>query len=271
MDSQTHIAIIGAGGRMGRMLIEAVTDHPKCQLAGAIVRPNTPLIGQDCTIWAGGAPSAIYFDDDLHELLVSEVGVVIDFSHRDQTAEVAELCAQSQTPLVIGVTGISEQDEAVIKAAARHIPIVWAANYSVGVTLATNLAEKMAQTLPDHYDIEIVEMHHRYKLDAPSGTALALGQAAARGRGIDHDEHAIYERTQLHAEREQGAIGYAALRGGDVVGEHELIFAAAGERLSLKHNASSRKIFADGAVTAALWVADQPKGIYSMQDVLGLT
>lgn len=284
MQDRVNIAIMGAAGRMGKMLIRSVMLHPKARLVGAIASSNSSILGMDSGLVAGMDQNHIPFRDDFIELLAHglkqhddqqgdnthPVHVVIDFSTKENALNTASLCAQNNNALVLGVTGFDPAEQAQLSKITRHCPLVQAANFSIGVTLACVMAEKMARILDDDYDIEIVEMHHKHKLDAPSGTALALGKAAAKGRDIDHETRAIYERAGHIGARGRGDIGYAALRGGDVVGDHQIIFAGNGERVSLGHQASDRHIFSDGAVRAAIFAASAAKGHYSMRDVLGL-
>ena len=277
-----NIAIIGATGRMGRMVMEAMATDEQVRLVGALVSPSSSLLGQDSGLVVLNQANHIPFRHELNQLLAHGVtidggngetlfpDVLIDFSTLDGALRTATLCAQSHTPLVMGVTGFDHQAQDRLNTTARHAAYLQAANFSLGVNLALQLTQKMAAALPDSYDIEILEMHHHHKVDAPSGTALALGRQAALGRKIDHDEKAVLSREGQVGRREQGSIGYATLRGGDVVGEHDVIFASQGERITLSHKASSRMIFAKGALYAAKWLADKPAGYYSMAQVLNL-
>jgi 4-hydroxy-tetrahydrodipicolinate reductase len=247
--------IAGIAGRMGRMLIEEVAA------AGA---PLSGGIDRD-----GGVNDATLFADIAGLAAASDV--VIDFTHASAVREHARMLARAGTPWVIGTTGLSAADEAELAQAAKTIPIVYAPNFSPGVNLVLALAERMAQALPAAtYDAEIVEMHHRQKVDAPSGTAIGIGRAVARGRKIVLEDNMESGRTGHTGARAPGAIGFAALRGGQVVGEHTLLFASADEHISLTHRAFDRRVFAAGAVRAALWVRGKPAGLYSMMDVLGM-
>ncbi len=265
------IAIVGAGGRMGRMLVKQVLATDGASLFGAADRPGSDVIGQDAAIVAGlDTPSGVLIGDDPVPLFAF-ADAVIDFTAPAATLEHAALAAQGKTVHIIGTTGLNAEQEAALDRAARHTALVYAANYSVGVTILTALVAQVAGTLDADYDIEIVEMHHRHKVDAPSGTALALGKAAAAGRSVALDAVARRSRDGLVGARPAGEIGFATLRGGDVVGDHSVIFAGAGERVELTHKASSRDVFAKGAVRAALWAVGRKPGLYSMYDVLGFT
>jgi 4-hydroxy-tetrahydrodipicolinate reductase len=263
------IGIVGCAGRMGRMLIGEVLATDGCRLAGAVERPGSDAVGRDAATLAGRQPVGVTVADDPLPLFAS-AQAVIDFTSPDATAEFAELAAQGKLVHVIGTTGLGPEHEAALQRAARHAPIVRAANMSLGVNLLAELVRRVAAALDDRFDVEIVEMHHRHKKDAPSGTALALGEAAAAGRGVALAEAAVRGRDGLTGERADGAIGFAALRGGDVVGEHTVVFAGPGERIELTHKAADRAIFARGAVRAAQWGFGRPPGIYGMRDVLGL-
>lgn len=264
-----RIGITGAAGRMGRMLVLEVLASAEAELAGGIERPGHPSLGDDIAALAGAPACGQRLGDDAAALFAA-ADAVIDFSAPDAVAAHARLAAQTGTALVVGVTGLAAEHQAALAAAGRVVPVVQAANMSVGVNLLLGLTRKVAATLGADYDIEIVEMHHRHKVDAPSGTALALGEAAAAGRQVALAEVAVRSRDGHTGARQSGAIGFATLRGGDVVGEHSVIFAAEGERIELTHKASSRAVFAKGAVRAALWTAGRPPGVYGMADVLGL-
>jgi 4-hydroxy-tetrahydrodipicolinate reductase len=263
-----RIGVAGAGGRMGRMLVATVLATPGASLSGGIERRGHASIGEDLAVQAGLAPCGLTVGDDA-EALFAAADVVIDFTAPSAVAEHARLAVQSDTALVVGTTGLGEAERAALAEAGRHVAIVQAANMSVGVNLLLDLTRQVASVLGSDFDIEILEMHHRHKVDAPSGTALALGEAAARGRGVRLDEVAQRVRDGITGARRAGDIGFATLRGGDVVGEHTVIFAADSERLELTHRATSRTIFARGAVRAALWTAGRPAGVYSMRQVLG--
>ncbi len=269
MADTVGIVVTGASGRMGQMLIQTIAESPKAHLAGAIERPGHDWIGQDIGTAMGGAPAGVTVLDDPLEPF-STAHAVLDFTSPAASVDYAGLAAQTRAAHVIGTTGFTDEDLKKLSAAARHAVIVRAGNMSLGVNLLVQLTRKVAAALDDAFDIEIVEAHHRHKVDAPSGTALMLGQAAAEGRGIDLTAQAQRGRDGITGERPTGAIGFSAIRGGDVVGEHDVIFAGAGERIVLRHLATDRGIFARGALKAALWGVGQKPGEYDMVDVLGL-
>jgi len=263
------IGIVGAAGRMGAMLVQQVRAQPgDCRLIGATERAGSPAIGKDAGLLAGGEALGVKVTDDAVALFAA-ADAVIDFTAPAATVAHAALAAQGKTIHVIGTTGLEAVHDAEIAKAARHTAIIRAANFSVGVNLLAGLSKRVAGLLGDEFDIEIVEMHHRHKVDAPSGTALMLGQAAADGRKVQLKDVEVRGRDGITGQRVAGTIGFASLRGGDVVGDHTLVFAADGERVELTHKASSRQIFARGAVRAALWGRGKAPGLYSMQDVLG--
>ena len=265
-----NIGFVGCGGRMGRMLIQTVLETPGGTLAGGTEQPGSPFIGQDLGLLVGNDSVGAVVMDDARALFEAS-DVVIDFTVPAATAAHAALAFDTQTAMVIGTTGLSADEQSTVDGAAEKAPIVQAGNMSLGVNLLVGLAQQVAATLGPEYDIEVVEMHHKHKIDAPSGTALMLGKAAAQGRGIDHDEHAVLSREGHTGARPEGAIGYATLRGGDVVGDHTVVFAGPSERIELTHRAAGREIFARGAVRAAMWCEDKAPGLYSMRDVLGLS
>jgi 4-hydroxy-tetrahydrodipicolinate reductase len=264
-----RLAVMGAAGRMGRALIQLIHETPQCGLAGAVERAGSPFIGKDAGEVAGVGPLGIAITDDPLPLFTHIEGV-LDFTTPATTVATAGLAAQARIVHVIGTTGLSADDETKIEAAARHATIVKSGNMSLGVNLLSALVEEAARALDERFDIEIVEMHHKHKVDAPSGTALLLGKAAAAGRRIALDDHSVRGRDGLTGERVAGAIGFASLRGGSVVGDHTVIFAGAGERLELTHRAEDRRIFARGALTAALWGQGRGPGLFSMRNVLGI-
>jgi len=263
------IVVTGASGRMGRMLLAAVAASDKARLVGALEREGHPWVGQDAGVAMGGAPLGVLVTDDPLEAF-AKAQAVIDFTAPDATVEFSVLAAQARAVHVIGTTGLEAAHLAKIAAAARHAVIVRAGNMSLGVNLLTQLTQRVAAALDADWDIEIVEAHHNRKVDAPSGTALMLGEAAAAGRGVDLAEVSDRGRDGITGARQRGHIGFAAIRGGDVVGEHDVIFAAAGERIVLRHIATDRAIFARGALKAALWGQDRIPGEYDMLDVLGI-
>ncbi len=263
------IVITGVSGRMGQMLVQLVTASDKVRLVGAVERANHPWVGRDLGQTMGGSDLGVAVTDDPLEAF-ARAQAVIDFTAPAATVEFAALAAQARAVHVIGTTGLEAAHLAKLRAAARHAVIIRAGNMSLGVNLLTRLTQKVAAALDADWDIEIVEAHHRMKVDAPSGTALMLGQAAAEGRGIVLADHRDSGRDGLTGARKPGDIGFSAIRGGDIVGEHDVIFASAGERIILRHVATDRAIFARGALRAALWGQDRKPGEYDMMDVLGL-
>jgi 4-hydroxy-tetrahydrodipicolinate reductase len=263
------IAVTGAAGRMGRELIRAVHAQDGCVLAGAIEQEGSLALGQDAGLLAGlGKLGVIIADDPLD--VFAKVDAVLDFTVPAASIEFAGLAANARIVHVLGTTGTSAADDAAIDAAARHATIIRSGNMSLGVNLLAALARKVAAALDADFDIEVLEMHHRHKIDAPSGTALMLGRAAAEGRDVKLDDVSVRVRDGHTGARRRGDIGFATLRGGSVVGEHTVVFAADGEVIELTHRATDRGIFARGAVKAALWGRGKPPGLYSMMDVLGL-
>ncbi len=263
-----QLAIAGVSGRMGRALLEAVETDPGCTLCAAIDRAGSPLVGQDAGA-AWGAASGVRVSDQPAAALQG-AQALIEFTRPEATFGYLDACAAAGVPLVIGTTGFDDAGKARIAAAAQRIPIVFAPNMSVGVNLLLKLAELTAAVLDDGYDIEIIEAHHRHKVDAPSGTALGLGQAVARALGRDLADCAVYGREGVTGERDPKTIGFATVRGGDIVGDHTLLFAGVGERVELTHKASSRATFAHGALRAAKWLQGRAPGLYDMRDVLNL-
>lgn len=269
MSDLPGIVITGASGRMGQMLIRTVLESDKAKLVGVVERSGHDWIGQDIGVAMGGTASGVIVTDDALEAF-SKAQAVIDFTAPAATVAFAGLAAQARAVHVIGTTGFEEADLAKLNAAARHAVIVRAGNMSLGVNLLTKLTKKVAEALDEDFDIEIVEAHHNKKVDAPSGTALMLGEAAAEGRGVSLADVRDSGRDGITGARKKGDIGFAVIRGGDVVGEHDVIFAAAGERIVLRHLATDRAIFARGALRAALWGQNKEPGEYDMMDVLGL-
>jgi 4-hydroxy-tetrahydrodipicolinate reductase len=264
-----RLVIAGAGGRMGRTLVKAIAEAKDFALAGALEDARSPLIGWDAGVLAGLGENGVKLAGDAGPLLENADGI-IDFTAPSATVEFAAQAAAMLKVLVIGTTGFSAADEASIKDAAKSATIVKSGNMSLGVNLLAALTKRVAQTLGNSFDIEILEMHHNQKVDAPSGTALLLGRAAAEGRGIELERHQSSSRHGHTGARKPGDIGFASLRGGTVVGEHNVIFSGPAERLELVHKAEDRMIFASGALHAALWARTQKPGLYSMADVLGL-
>jgi 4-hydroxy-tetrahydrodipicolinate reductase len=262
------VAVMGVAGRMGQELVRAA-HAAGCSIVGGVEREGSPVIGSDIGVVSGLAPLGVPVTSDAIDV-ISRCDGILDFTSPGATVEFAGLAANARVVHVIGTTGLSAEDEAQIAAAARHAPIIKAGNMSLGVNLLVALARRVAEALDEDFDIEIVEMHHRDKVDAPSGTALMLGAAAAEGRGIDLDKRAVRARDGHTGPRQRGDIGFATLRGGSVVGDHRVIFAGAGERVELAHVAGDRSIFARGAVKALQWGYGKAPGLYSMSDVLGL-
>ena len=264
-----RLIVAGAGGRMGRTLIQAIVATDGAALAGAVDAPGSAAIGRDAGELAGLGANGVTVTADPAPLLAT-ADAMIDFTVPAASVIHAELCAKAGKALILGTTGMSGENDKLIAEAAQRSAIVKSGNMSLGVNLLAALVKRVAATLDDDFDIEILEMHHNKKVDAPSGTALMLGRAAADGRGIDLAQHSVKRRDGHTGERCKGDIGFAALRGGTVVGDHSVIFAGAAERIELVHKAEDRMIFARGAVRAALWARGQKPGLYSMADVLGL-
>jgi 4-hydroxy-tetrahydrodipicolinate reductase len=265
-----RVAVVGCAGRMGRMNLTAIHATEGCVIAGGCDQPGNPAVGSDLGQLIGAGSLGIAVGDD-PVALFAQADAVIDFTSPAATRRHAALAAQAEVVYVVGTTGLGAEEQAIIEKAAIQTVVVQAANMSLGVNLLQLVTEQVARALDPDYDIEIVEMHHRHKVDAPSGTALMLGEAAAKGRGVSLDAVARKAREGQVGARPRGEIGFATLRGGDVAGEHSVIFAAEGEQIVLTHKATSREVFAKGAVKAALWGRGKPAGLYSMRDVLGLT
>lgn len=263
------VVVTGASGRMGQMLVREIGNSGRMRLVGCIERSGHSWIGRDIGACLGGADVGVIVSDDALTAF-ARAQIVIDFTAPAATVEFAALAAQARAVHVIGTTGLEATHLARLAAAARHAVIVRAGNMSLGVNLLVQLTRKVAAALDADWDIEVVEAHHRMKVDAPSGTALMLGQAAADGRGVDLDEVSDRGRDGITGARGRGMIGFSSIRGGDVVGEHDVIFAADGERVVLRHLATDRAIFARGALKAAIWGLGQKPGEYDMLDVLGL-
>lgn len=266
--SISRIAVLGASGRMGRAVIQAASSHVAARVGAAIERPGYPDAGQDAGQLAGLPANGVKVVTGIDAAL-ADFDVLIDFTRPDATLAALPLCVAHGKAMVIGTTGISAEQQAQIEAAAQQIAIVKAGNFSIGVNLCLSLLEQAARVLAADYDIEVIEAHHRHKVDAPSGTALMLGEAAARGAGRDLKDCAVYERYGHTGARDRQTIGFSTIRGGDVVGDHTVMFLGEGERIEITHKASSRTIFANGAVRAATWLAGRPAGLYSMRDVIG--
>ncbi|MER8436609.1 4-hydroxy-tetrahydrodipicolinate reductase [Mesorhizobium sp. M1312] len=268
--NEMGLVVVGAAGRMGQALIRAIHTIPSARVAGAIERAGSPHLGKDAGELAGIGNIGVAIGNDPLPAFAKADGV-LDFTSPAATVEFAGYAAQARIAHVIGTTGCSADDNAKIAAAARHATVVKSGNMSLGVNLLAVLVEQAARALDaDDFDIEILEMHHRHKVDAPSGTALLLGEAAATGRGIDLDGNSVRSRDGHTGVRKAGSIGFATLRAGSVVGDHSVVLAGTGERITLAHHAEDRAIFARGAVKAALWARGRKPGLYSMRDVLGL-
>lgn len=267
---EIRIAIVGAPGRMGRNLIRATQQAEGVVLGAALARSGSSLAGCDAGELAGLGKNGVLVSDDLQSV-IDHFDVLIDFTRPEGTLEYLALCRKYKKAMVIGTTGFDEAGKAAIRAASEEIGIVFAANFSVGVNLVLKLLEKAAKVMGEYADIEIVEAHHRHKVDAPSGTALAMGEAIADAMHWNLDEHAVYAREGHTGERKAHTIGFATVRAGDIVGEHTAMFADVGERIEISHKASSRMTFANGAVRAAIWLKDRKSGLYDMRDVLDLS
>ncbi len=267
--SAMRLAVVGAAGRMGGALVRAIADMDGVELAGAVEREGAPALGQDAGVLAGLQPLGVQVTDDPLPVFSACDGV-LDFTAPAATRAFAELAAQARIVHVIGTTGMSDEDVEAIRPAARHARLVKSGNMSLGVNLLAALVRRAAAALDEDFDIEVLEMHHRNKVDAPSGTALLLGEAAAEGREIDLASRSVRQRDGITGPRPRGDIGFATLRGGTVIGDHSVLFSGPLETITLSHHAQDRQIFARGAVKAALWARDRKPGLYSMDDVLGL-
>jgi 4-hydroxy-tetrahydrodipicolinate reductase len=264
-----RLVVTGAAGRMGRMLVKAIHDSEGCVLVGALERPGSIALGEDAGLLAGAGRATVPITDD-PAATFADADAVLDFTAPAATVQFAALAAEAGIVHVVGTTGLGDDDFTRLKEAARRTCIIQSGNFSLGVNLLASLVRQVAAALGEEFDIEILEMHHRMKVDAPSGTALLLGEAAAEGRGIALRERAVRSRDGHTGARRPGDIGFAALRGGVVIGEHSVIFAGAAERIELVHKAEDRGLFARGAVRAALWGRGKAAGYYTMADVLGL-
>ena len=263
------IAVTGAAGRMGKILLEAVNLNPNAELSAAIERPGSSVIGVDAGELSGLGKNGVLVVDDINQV-INDFDVLIDFTAPAATVANAKACAAAGKKMIIGTTGCTDDDKTEIAAAANQSAICMATNFSTGVNLCFKLAKEAAAILGDDYGVEIVEAHHRHKVDAPSGTALSLGEAVAEGHERSLKDVAVYSREGQVGARTDTEIGFATIRGGDVVGDHTVMYMADGERVEISHKASSRMSFARGAVRAAAWLAGRDAGAYDMQDVLGL-
>ncbi len=269
MSELPGIVVTGASGRMGQTLIRLVVENPALALVGAVERAGHDWVGKDIGVAIGGSPLGVDVTDDPLPVF-AKAQAILDFTSPAATLEFAALAAQARAVHVIGTTGMSDEEIATLEPAGRHAVIIRAGNMSLGVNLLVQLTRQVAAALDEDFDIEVIEGHHNRKVDAPSGTALMLGQAAADGRGVNLGDVSDRGRDGITGARKRGDIGFTAIRGGDIVGEHDVMFAAAGERIVLRHIATDRTIFARGAIKAALWGLGQKPGQYDMLDVLGM-
>ncbi|WP_070962443.1 4-hydroxy-tetrahydrodipicolinate reductase [Vibrio sonorensis] len=264
-----RIAVAGAAGRMGRNLVKATLQNQGAKLGAGSERPESSLVGVDVGELCGEGKIEVALVDDLYKV-IEEFDVIIDFTAPVSTLANLELCKQHGKKIVIGTTGFTDEERAAIDEAAKEIPVIMAPNYSVGVNLVFKLLEKAAKVMGDYCDIEVIEAHHRYKVDAPSGTAIGMGEAIADAMGNNLSDVAVYAREGITGERTKDEIGFATIRAGDIIGEHTAMFADIGERVEITHKATDRMTFANGAVKAAVWLNEKPAGFYTMTDVLGL-
>ena len=264
-----NVGVIGAGGRMGRMLIEAVQENPQTTLNAAIERQGSSLVGADAGEVAAIGRLDVQIVDDL-KAVINDIDVLIDFSLPDATEQNMQICAANKVAMVIGTTGFNEQQEQVLTEVSKQIAIVYAGNYSTGVNLSLKLLGMAAKAFGSDADVEVIEAHHKHKIDAPSGTAYMMAEAVAEARGQNLKDVAVYGREGQTGERKAGSIGIHAIRGGEIIGDHTVMFIADGEVVEITHRARARMTFAAGAVRAATWVIKQEVGQYNMQDVLGL-
>lgn len=269
MTQSLSVTILGASGRMGRSLIDATLRNDRLSLAAAVERAGNAAIGVDAGVMVGQAAVGVAVSESMGPA-IQQSSVVVDFTAPGATLAALEVCIAHGTPIVIGTTGFTPDQKLQIAEAAKRIPLCIAANYAIGVNVALKLVELAARTMGPDYDVEIVEAHHRHKVDAPSGTALAFGEAAAAGLDRDLLSNAVYGREGQTGARKRETIGFATVRGGDVVGDHTVLFLGDGERLEIAHRATNRANFANGALRAAAWLVGKPAGLYSMRDVLSL-
>ena len=269
MTKPLRIGVVGASGRMGRMVINNILHLSGCELSGASEVSGSKYVGTDVGFLVGAENNGVIITDDTEKMFTG-LDVVIDFTIPDATQKHAEIASNTGCALIVGTTGMEQAHRDSLLSASNNVPIVMAPNMAAGVNLLFAITQQVAKVLDEDFDIEIVEMHHKHKIDSPSGTALGLGEAAAKGRGIDFNSSKVLSREGIIGERQAGNIGFATMRGGDVVGDHTVVFAGAGERIEISHKATDRAIFARGALRAAFWAVTQPAGLYSMNDVLGL-
>ncbi|PUB17586.1 4-hydroxy-tetrahydrodipicolinate reductase [Yoonia sediminilitoris] len=270
MTDTPGIVITGGSGKMGQMLVKTVLESDRCTLAGVLEQPGHAWVGQDIGTLMGGQPVGVSVTDDVAAAFAN-AQIVIDFTRPAGSIAFAQQAAKAGIIHIIGTTGLTDDDMAAIRKAAEQTTIVQAGNMSLGVNLLVQLTKQVAAALDEDFDIEVIEAHHNQKVDAPSGTALMLGEAAAEGRGVTLSKVSDSGRDGITGARKRGDIGFSAIRGGDIVGEHDVLFAAPGERIILRHMATDRGIFARGALKAAIWAQNQPSGLYNMLDVLGLS
>jgi 4-hydroxy-tetrahydrodipicolinate reductase len=263
------VAVIGAAGRMGKVLIEAIDLHPELSVGAAVISQNSSLIGADAGELANVGRLGVKCVDSL-EKVVNDFDILIDFTTPTLSMSNLDVCVKHNKAIVIGTTGLDTQQKTKLEESAQHIPVVFASNMSVGMNLCFKVLDTVARTLGDDYDVEIIETHHRHKVDAPSGTAVSLGEVVANALDRTLEEHAVYGREGIIGPRTQKEIGFETIRAGDVVGDHTVLFANEGERIEITHKASSRMTFAKGATRAAAWLTEKNTGLYDMQDVLGL-
>ena len=268
MSELLNVAIVGANGRMGRALVQAIHDHPQCRLSGALEHDQSPALGMDAGFTLG-LETGVEITHDAVKVL-SQSDVLIDFSRPESTLNYLTACEKLGINMIIGTTGFDDAGKARIAEAAKKIGIVFAANYSVGVNLTFALIHKAAQVLDEGFDIEVIEAHHRHKVDAPSGTALRMGEVLADAIGKDLKDVGVFAREGITGPREAGTIGFATVRGGDIVGDHTVMYCGVGERVEISHKAGSRKPYALGSLRAARFLSGKKKGLFDMQDVLGL-
>jgi len=265
----TNLAVNGAAGRMGRQLLAAIAERDDANLVGATDAPGQACIGVDASVLSGGAETGVVVVDDMKSL-PETTEVVIDFTSPKVSLAVLQAVKEANQSVVIGTTGFNPEELDQLKSFADSVPIMFAPNYSVGVTVTLDLIAKAAKALGDDYDVEIIEAHHRHKVDAPSGTAVKMGEVVADALGRDLAECAVYGREGITGARDTKTIGFETIRAGDIIGEHTVLYAGNGERIEVTHKATDRMTFARGAVRAAVWLSDQPPGLYDMRDVLGL-
>lgn len=263
----TNIAVAGAAGRMGRELLSAIFERDDVKLGGATEHPSSDAIGTDAGLLAGTTKTGVELVADVSSV-PGAFDTIVDFTRPENTAELLRYAADTGKSMIIGTTGLSAEGLDLMRETARRTAIVYATNYSVGVTLSLELLASAARALGDDFDIEVVEAHHHNKVDAPSGTALSMGKAVAEASGVDLDTHGVFSREGITGARKKRSIGFSTIRGGDIVGEHTVMFCGQGERLEITHKATDRMIFARGAIRAAVWVSRQKPGLYDMSDVL---